>query len=219
MFENEVERVLVSAKDPLITALAPAIEAPVAALRFRNEKLRAHHRRGGQRNSEGDHDRGAEGHCKFAKQPADDSSHQQNGKENGDQRRAHREHGEADLARAAQRRVERTHPILEMTGDVLDHHDRVVDDEASGDREGHQREVVERVAEQVHDSERADERQRHGDARNHRRPSAAKKKKNDEDHQTDGDGQGALDLEHRRANGRRAIEDDAQMNRRWNCRL
>ena len=45
---------------------------------------------------------------------------------------------------------------LEMARDVLDHHDRVVHDEAGRDRQRHQREVVQAVAEQVHDAERAE---------------------------------------------------------------
>ena len=56
-------------------------------------------------------------------------------------------------------------PISMIARDVLDHHDRVVHDEAGGDGERHQRQVVEAVAQQVHDGERADQRQRHGDAR------------------------------------------------------
>ena len=56
-------------------------------------------------------------------------------------------------------------PALDEARDVLGHHDGVVDDEARRDRERHQRQVVEAVAEQVHDAEGADERQRHGDAR------------------------------------------------------
>ena len=49
-------------------------------------------------------------------------------------------------------------PSLEMPRDVLDHHDRIVDDKARGDRQRHQRQVVEAVAEQVHHAERADQR-------------------------------------------------------------
>ena len=52
----------------------------------------------------------------------------------------------APLQRGLQRRV----ALLEIAGDVLEHHDGVVDDEAGRDGERHQREVVEAVAEQVH---------------------------------------------------------------------
>ncbi len=54
--------------------------------------------------------------------------------------------------------------FLDVARDVLDHHDRVVDDEAGRDGQRHQRQVVQAVAEQVHHAEGADQRQRHGDA-------------------------------------------------------
>ena len=49
-----------------------------------------------------------------------------------------------------QRGVERLHALLDMAGDVLEHHDRVVDDEADGDGERHQRKIVEAVARRPH---------------------------------------------------------------------
>jgi hypothetical protein len=61
--------------------------------------------------------------------------------------------------------------------DVLGHDDGVVDDEARRDGERHQRQVVEAVARQEHEAESADERQRHGDARDRRRRDRAKKTK------------------------------------------
>ena len=60
-------------------------------------------------------------------------------------------------------------PCFDVAGDVFDHDDRVVDDEAGRNRQRHQRQVVEAVAEQVHHAEGADQRKRHGDARNDRR--------------------------------------------------
>ncbi len=66
---------------------------------------------------------------------------------------------------AFQRGFERRHSFFKEAADVLDHHDGVIDHETGGDGERHQRQVVERVAEQVHHGKGADERQRHGDAR------------------------------------------------------
>ena len=59
-------------------------------------------------------------------------------------------------------------PALQVARDVLEHDDGVVDDEAGRDGERHQRQIVEAVAEQVHHAERADQRDRHGDARDQR---------------------------------------------------
>jgi len=75
-------------------------------------------------------DSDAQRHGELAEETADDSAHQQDGNEHGDQRRAHGEDGEADLARAAQGSIERLHPVFEMTADVFDDHDGIVDDEA-----------------------------------------------------------------------------------------
>ncbi len=77
---------------------------------------------------------------------------------------------------------ERLLAAFDVARDVLDHHDRVVDDEAGRDRQRHQREVVDREAGEVHHAERADERQRHRDARDDRRRHVAQEH---EDHHHD----------------------------------
>jgi hypothetical protein len=43
--------------------------------------------------------------------------------------------------------------VLDKARDVLDHHDRIIDEEADGDGQRHQREIVEAVAEHVHHRE------------------------------------------------------------------
>ena len=45
-----------------------------------------------------------------------------------------------------QRRLARRHALLDVAAHVLEHDDRVVDDESRRDRERHQRQVVEAVA-------------------------------------------------------------------------
>ena len=81
-----------------------------------------------------------------------------------------------------------------MAVNVLHHHDGVVDDEADRDGECHQRQVVETEIEQIHHRERAEQRQRHGDARNERRPEIAQEDQDDQHHQHDGQHQGELDV-------------------------
>ncbi len=85
----------------------------------------------------------------------------------------------APCSAASQRR----HPLLEVARDVLEHDDGVVDDEAGGDGQRHQRQVVEAVAEQVHDAEGAEQRHRHRDARDERRRAVAQEHEHDQDHQ------------------------------------
>ena len=66
------------------------------------QDARAHHRRRRQGNSQRNQNGNRQRHGKFAKQAADDAAHEQDRDEDGDQRKAHRDDGEADLARAAQ---------------------------------------------------------------------------------------------------------------------
>ena len=55
-------------------------------------------------------------------------------------------------------------PLLEMARDVLHHHDGVVHHEAGRNRQGHQRKVVDAVAEEIHHGESADQRDGYGNA-------------------------------------------------------
>ncbi len=104
-----------------------------------------------------------------------------------------------------QRGLERLHAFFEIAADVLDHHNGVVHHESGGDGERHQRQVVERVAEQVHHRERAHQRQRHGDRGNDGGAQAAQEQEDDQHHQPDGQHQLKLHVVHRRLNAGRHI--------------
>ncbi len=130
----------------------------------RPQQPAAHHRRQRQRHHGGHHDGHGQGDGELVEQPADHARHEQQRDEHGDQRDGQRDDGEADLPGAPERGLQRRHAVLDVAHHVLDHDDRVVDHEPGRDRQRHEREVVQRVAEQRHDAERADqaERQRHG---------------------------------------------------------
>ena len=72
-------------------------------------------------------------------------------------------------------------PSVHAAMDALDHHDRVVDDEADGHGEAAHRHEVDRLAEQAHDGERREhgERQRHGG--DERQPPVAQEQQQDDD--------------------------------------
>ena len=131
----------------------------------RFEPQRAHHRRGGERDRQRDEDGDRQRDREFAEQPAENAAHQQDRNEHRDQRQADRQHGEADFPRAAQRRLQPRHAGFEVARDVLQHDDGVVDHEAGGDGQRHQRQNVEAIAQQIHAAERAEDGNRHGDAR------------------------------------------------------
>ena len=75
----------------------------------------------------------------------------------------------------------------------------------------HQRQIVETEAEQMHYAERADDRGRHGDARNRGRAHAPQKHENHKDHQHDSDHKSPFGVLQRLANGLRAIHGDREI--------
>ena len=141
----------------------------------------------------------------LAEQAADDSRHQQNRNEHRDQRDADRDDGETDPGGALDRGFERRHPLLAVARNVFDDDDRVVDHEAGGNRQRHQRQIVEAVAEQVHDAEGADQRERNDDARDQRGAQITQEQEHHHDHQRDRDQHRELDVVHRGADGGGAV--------------
>src|SRR5882757_6504927 len=113
----------------------------------------AHHRRDGEGNDAGDHDRDAYSDGKFAEQAPNNAPHQQDGDENRYQRNRHRDDSEVYLARAVDGGLKHGLTTLQMAGDVLNDDDGVVDDKAYRYRQSHQRQVVEAIPERIHDGE------------------------------------------------------------------
>src|SRR5579883_225075 len=99
---------------------------------------------------------------------------------------------------AAGGRSDRLLTRLDVPADVLDHHDRIVDHETDRDRESHEGEIVQAVAEDVHHTARADQRHRNGDARDHSGPEPAQEKKEHGHHEPNGDAQCELHVRDRR---------------------
>src|SRR5262249_14894899 len=90
---------------------------------------------------------------------------------------------------------------------VLDHHDRVVDDDAYRQYQTKQRQVVDGDAEQGEDCEGADQRYRNGDHGDDRRPPALQEQVDDADHQEDRDGDRDQHLVDGRAHERGRVID------------
>jgi hypothetical protein len=91
--------------------------------------------------------------------------------------------GESDLPCPLDGGFERRLAPFEIADDVLDHHDRIIDDEADGNGQPHERQIVEAVAEGVHHAEGADQREGHNDARNEGRPDIVEKQEDDRHHE------------------------------------
>src|SRR6185312_3671253 len=159
--EHDLESGLIEMEQAIETPFGQAVQTSVP-LAARFEQSSAHHRRKCQRNQQREDQGHAYGDRKFAKQQPDIAAHQKQRNEYGDERQRDRYDRETDLARAFQGSVQWRSPLLQMPYDILDDDDRIVDHEADGDRQRHQREVIESVAQLVEHRESADQRQRHG---------------------------------------------------------
>ena len=138
MLQYPRERALVAVEDAREGALAAREQPPFAGFLPRPQQSRAHHRRGRQRKHERDEDCHRERDGEFAEVTADDAAHKQDRDEYGNERQAHRKHRESDLAGTEQRRLFRFHSGLDMARSVLQHDDRVVDDDTDREHETEQ---------------------------------------------------------------------------------
>src|SRR6185437_8224306 len=210
----EVEDAFVAAQHGVEAALAELIQASMPGLAMRAQEARGHHRRQRQRDHHRDADRHREHDREFTEQAADDAAHQQQRDQHRHQRNADRHDRETDFARALEGGGHRPFAFLDIARDVFHHHDGVVHDEADRDRQGHQREIVQRIAEHPHQRASAEQGQRHGDCGNHGGPEAAQEDEDHHDHEENGQQQRKLYVLDRGADGLGAVGDDLDLDRR-----
>ncbi len=183
------------------------------------QEAAAEHRRQGEGQHHGDQHRRRQGDGELTHQEAHDPAHEHQGREHRDQRDGDGQDREADLARALHGRFERRLAVLEVLPDVLDHDDGVVDDEADGDAEGHQRQVIQAEVQRQHD--RAGPQQRQGDhhAGDQGGAHVQQEQVDHQHHQHDGDQQRRLHVLHRRADGLGAVHQDVDLDPRRDAAL
>ena len=206
--QHEAQRPPVKGDDVVEDLLRLVVEPALLVGRRVLQQAGRHHRREGERDEGRDDNRNGEGYSELAEEPTGDIAHEEQGDEHGDERDGERQDGEADLLGALKRRIHGLVTLLDVTRDVLDHDDGVVDYEAGGDGERHHGEVVEAVAGQIHDAEGADERDGHGDAGDDGRGEVPQEEEDDHDHQADGQHQFELNVFDGGADGGGAVGDD-----------
>ena len=103
-------------------------------------------------------------------------------------------------------------PVLaHVPFDVLDHDDRVVDDDAGREHDAEQRQRVDRKTEQLHEREGADERDRNRDRRNDRAAPVLQEQEHHEHDEADGLGQRLQHLDDRLVHDRDVVERDLRL--------
>jgi hypothetical protein len=98
---------------------------------------------------------------------------------------------------------------LDEARDVLNDHDRIVDDETGGERDAEERQRVDREAEHLHQEERAEQRDRDRERRDERGAPILQEQEDHDDDQDDRHGQRDDDFLDRFAHEQRGVERDA----------
>ena len=161
---------------------------------FRLKKPGAEHGGEGEGNDSRHENRGAEGDGKLMEKAPDQTTHEQQRDEHRHKGGAHGNNGEADLPGALDGRGASRLPFFNVAHHVLDHHNRVIHHETDGNRDGHERKVVQAIVAGVHDGEGAGQGERDGDARDEGGPEAPQEHKNHHHHQSDAQEQRKLDV-------------------------
>ena len=206
MPQHHVQPAAVGVNERLERAFATDIEGVVRSGSWPQE-TRAQHRRQRETDRHRYQDSRRDRDRKFAKQAADDATHQKQRDEDCHQRQTDGDDGEAYFARTFQRRLHQRRALLEMPVNILDHHDRIVHDEADRNRQPHQREIVEAVTHQIHPRKGAQHGQRHRCGGNDRGANLAKEQEHHQHDECNGEQQREFDIAHRSANRLGAIED------------
>ena len=164
------------------------------------------HRGDGQRSEGRDDHRARDHHAEFAEQAAGHALHEDDREEHGDQRDRRRDDGEEDLLGAFDAGLLGRHAAFDADVDVLGHHDGIVDHQPDREHHGQHRQHVDREPGDVHQEERADERDRDHDARDERHAPVAQEEEDDDDDQDEGLVDGLSHLVDRGADEARVVE-------------
>ena len=155
----------------------PALGLALVMLEQHRGERRGERQRHEQRDGGGDRDRDRELLVESARQTVEEQGrqeHREQHQHDRDQRARHFVHRGA-------RRLERRHAMCQVALDILDHDDRVVDDDADGEHQTEQRQVVERIAQRQQHRHGADQRDGDRHHRDDRRPPLLEEHDHDED--------------------------------------
>src|SRR5713226_5820273 len=211
--KHELQRPAIEGADGIKGYFGLAVEPPLLFFFLMAEEFGAHHRSQRQGNKRGDQYGDGQGDCKFAEEPANDVAHEEQRDKHGDERNGERNDRETNLFGALERGLERRFPRLDVTADVFNHDDGVVDDEAGRNGQRHEGKIVEAIAEKIHHAKSSNKRKRNSDAGNNRGAEAAEKKKNHHHHERNGEHQRELHILDGRANRGGAVSQDIHLNR------
>ena len=101
--------------------------------------------------------------------------------------------------------------------DVLEHHDRIVDDQADRQHEAEQGQHVDRVAKRIHHDEGRNDRYRDRDGRDQGGAQATEKSVDHREHGEEGEHHGDQDFAQRRLDCNAVVDVDGERHARRQC--
>ena len=150
-------------------------------LLVRSKDLRGQCRRQRQRAEAGDRGRDRNGDGELLEELSGNAAQEGCRHEHRAEHQRDRDQRAADLLHGLERRLAPAHTELEMSLDILDHHDGVVDHDADREDQTEQRQIIDRESERGHHREGADQRHRDRDDRDDRRPPPLQKHQHHDD--------------------------------------
>ncbi len=190
--------------------------SPFARLEL--EKPAAKHGREGEGDEEAHHDGKGHRQAIAGKEASDHAPHERQRQENHDQRQAGGEHRQHDFARADARRLHAIQAMLfHVAENILVHHHSVIDHDADRQDQPQHRDVVERKAHVIHESERRHDRRGDGERGDDRGSPIANEKQNRGRHQPRGQQEVKFHLFDRFLHEPRLIARDLDLHIRRQC--
>ena len=150
-------------------------------LLVRSKDLRGQCRRQRQRAEAGDRGRDRDGDGELLEELSGNATQEGCRHEHRAEHQRDRDQRAADLLHGLERRLAPAHTELEMSLDILDNHDGVVDHDADREDQTEQRQIIDRESERGHHREGADQRHRDRDDRDDRRPPPLQEHQHNDD--------------------------------------
>ena len=143
-------------------------------------EIRSQHRRYQSRDKQREQHRDGDRQPELLEVLAGNAAHKTDRREHRHDRKCDGDDGETNFIRRLQRCLIRRLSHPDVTRNVLDLHDRIIDQDTRGNRDGEQTDEVQREPERIHHPIRRDDRQRQRNRRDQRCPPVPQKHQHDE---------------------------------------
>src|SRR5262245_41905100 len=130
MTQNDLQTPFINVRKAVPDPFDEIEHAAMPFIPMRFDETTAKRRSQRQRHKAGNKNRRDYRYGKFVEQPAENTAHEQHRNKDSSKRQGHGQNGETDFVRTDHRGLEYSSSHFDVTDNVLEHHNRVVDNEA-----------------------------------------------------------------------------------------